>query len=698
MTSTSFQSFKNLPPLTRSRTVEQLDLLEQAGAGRLTSELLLAVTDDHLSPARRSPQNLRAIYPGKAVKVPPEPLLEPALTEPAPSAMSTAWNDNETRPMTSRLAQRRRFRQMESGNQCPSKVPARSLDAVESGLFDILADDSVLKIMHLITALPATSAGLDVHDAVVKSARLLRTLLLTCRRMVAVLHGQGVALHKEMAARAATQIVPSKLDIDYPFTQQMRDESFSSDQLTVLREAIENMVSHCAGPCCQRIQNEFNRKTKRLYVAARRSTLITASASGDVAFVSSRMRENGGRTAKERAHNRMSEGRVSHEFILMLDAQTCQVCRRMELQDLTDRSAPQSMRSNHAGTACSVIRSFHATWQADNETPHSCVSVWDTRCAQKLGGAECFSGDVQPPDDAVVHGAINAQDAWWVETDTGEQLVVLWSTAYVHPMGSVVGHSADTACYYLAVYCAEDAYASYELETYTGPFPGKAQTASPTSSGVEVAILLRKSAMGHGPGSLATRETVIHNVFHETRMEITHKNVLDVGRGPLIPPHPADLAICPSAVGLSPSGDCIIAIHRRVLSVIVEILIRTSDSVFVSTQTIDVTHWTTLGRGEPTVFDQGQPSELANSLKLPYHVTFSPCGRFAAIVDQRPLFQLTVTNHAVVVLDMALRHERRGVRALPLAPVEDVAPRSLEWTPAGIWMQARFGSLLLKNV
>jgi len=46
---------------------------------------------------------------------------------------------------------------------------------------------------------------------------------------------------------------------------------------------------------------------------------------------------------------------------------------------------------------------------------------------------------------------------------------------------------------------------------------------------------------------------------------------------------------------------------------------------------------------------------------------------------------------------MALRHERRGVRSLPLAPVEDVAPRSMEWTEAGMWIQPKFGTVFLWN-
>ena len=138
--------------------------------------------------------------------------------------------------------------------------------------------------------------------------------------------------------------------------------------------------------------------------------------------------------------------------------------------------------------------------------------------------------------------------------------------------------------------------------------------------------------------------------------------------------------------------------HRRALTVILEVLLRTAPNVFVSVQRIDITHWTSLGRPEASIFDEAADSgAVAMALKLPYTLTFSPCGRFVAVVDQRPLFGLAITNHAIVVLDMSRRHERRGVRALPLAPAEDVAPRSLEWTAAGLWLQPRYGCVLLES-
>ena len=74
--------------------------------------------------------------------------------------------------------------------------------------------------------------------------------------MATVMSGIGVVLQKEMA-RAATQIPPPVMAGPYPYIEQVRKETQSSNR--VLRDAITSMVTHCAGPCCL-ARNEFNHK------------------------------------------------------------------------------------------------------------------------------------------------------------------------------------------------------------------------------------------------------------------------------------------------------------------------------------------------------------------------------------------------------------------------------------------------------
>lgn len=660
------------PPLTRSRTHERLD---QAAATPRTLDLDLGAPSATSSPAREALQGIQEIY------LNPLPTNMPPSTAPCSS------------PGSVRLERRKRFRELDRAYGSGSA----DVSVYGSGKWDAVGDDVVLCIMHTIVHLDSnTERGIDLNRAVNESARSLRSLLLTCRRFPSVLAGPGRELQKEMAARAGTQIAPPLNDHTvYPFSKQMRHEMRSQMQLKRLQTAITKMAVHCAGPCCAKARNEFNREhlcEASLAVGSRRSAVISACPSGRRCFVSSRWRHEMSRGGKQRERTRspLIDGRMSSEWILQLDSAACKELQALQLTDLDRYSPPHTMRACQFGTSVAFIRNVYAIFGPDE--PYSTAMVWNTKALPPQ-----LSQPLEPPQQAADHGAINAQDAWWLEeseSDSVKQLVVLWSTAYVHPMGSVVGASADNACYFIALYMPDLS----EVQVYVGPFQGKAQTASPDRTGRHVAVLVRKSPMGNGPASLATRCTMLHNVFDEEAVELTHTGAISTGHQSLhvaVPPHPHDLSSCPSAVALSPGGDCVVAVHRRALTVLVEVLIRTTPGIFVSVQTIDITHWTTLGRGEPTVFDDSEDGWIANALKLPYAINFSPCGRFAAIMDQRPLFGLSITNYSMVVLDMALRHERRGIRALAMAPLEQVAPRSLVWTKEGMWLQPKYGCLLL---
>lgn len=577
---------------------------------------------------------------------------------------------------------RKRFRQLESALAPANHPPHAAVCA--SGLFDLLCDELVSQLMHDLAALPSDACGcLDIRSNVLSSARSLSSLLLTCRRMVCIYGSTARQLKREMAARAATQIMPGSIirTTPYPFTEQVERENVSRDQLSSLKEGMTKLAVHCAGPCCEPARLELNGRQKKIYPATRQSCTTSASLNGDYAFVAYRSRN--AVPSKLRGARRFEAGvQRRTEWLARLERpgmgkDSVREVNRVEL-DTGGHSAPQSMRASQCGTMVAVIRSVH-TASLDPLVPHACVSVWDTRESVIRGG-------VLPPDEAMGVGAINAQDAWWTSGEDGVRLTVLWSTAYLHPIGTVVGANSDTCCYFFSQHSLSDG--SWDLVMYTGPFSGKAQTASPSADGSRVAVLVRKPKVGNGPASFSSRSTIFHDVHTEALFEINHRDAIGLGRG-VAPLHPHDVATCPSAVGLSPSGDCLVAVHRRYFSVVAEVLICTAPSSFVSVQAIDLTHWISVGRSETSAID------AANTLKLPYSIVFSPCGRFAAIVDQRPMFGMAVMNHSMVVLDLSMRHERRGIRALPLGTVEDVAPRSVEWTPAGFWLQPRHGSLFV---
>jgi len=595
-------------------------------------------------------------------------------------------------------SRRKQFRVLDRG----CKRRPSSEESLPSGLFDALGDDQIVDIMMHVVDIPAgTTMGLDLRNTVCSGARSLGAFVATCLRIGNVLNTAGFELNQEMNARAATHIAPAPHvfnETKFPFTRQLRLECKSSDQLRLLRDSISGLAVHCAGSCCARSRVDVNHKRPKctdtysmVVPIAERSSLLTASLDGHYSFVATRKRIH----KSERRHGNETTPFHHREFVVRYsyaESSTrkgrrvdCIEKNRIELDRRDSLSAPLTIRSNYNGSSVAIIRGLHSL-SIDQNVPYSLLSVW----MASTGG---FHERVDPPCEAVNLGALNVQEMWWINNgQEDEQLAVVWSTAYVHPMGSVVGANADNACYFIASYDTTD----FEIDHYIGPFYGKAQTASPTSNGTEVAVLVRNAPVGTGPGSIATRSTRVHCLSSEESIDLDHGKAIGYGRTSF-GPHPHDLMHCPSAVGMSPSGDCIVAIHRRYGTIIAEVLIRTASCVFVSVQTMDITHWTATGVPEPSVFDAPNTAHLASGLKLPYSVIFSPCGRFAAVVDQRPLWGLSITNHALVVLDMALRNERRGVRAMPLAPVEDVAPRSIEWTSIGMWLQPKFGSLLLWN-
>lgn len=573
---------------------------------------------------------------------------------------------------------RKRFLFMERHQTSPSST----LHA--SGLLGLFCDELVTEMMHILVRLPSAEfMCLEMRKRVLETARDLRSLLLTCRRMVCVYESTALLLKREMAARSATQITPELRMMNglYPYTQQLKQENHSRDQLSSLKDGMTKLAVHCAGPCCDAARAEINARRRRIHTGVRQSSICSASAAGDYLFAVYRSRNVV--PSKVRGSRRFEAGvQRRTEWLARLgrsglEKDSVHEIKRVEL-DTGEHSAPQSMRASQCGRMVAIIRLIHTT-SLEPMVPHASVSVWNSEESVIRRG-------ISPPYEALGVGAINAQEAWWTSTEDGVRLTVLWSTAYVHPIGTVVGSNADNCCYFFSQHSLVDS--SWDLVLYTGPFSGKAQTASPSVDGCRVAVLVRKPKIGNGPASCSSRATMFHDVRTEGLVEITHRDGIGLGRG-MAPLHPHDVATCPSAVGLSPAGDCIVAVHRRYFSVVAEVLLCTAPTSFVSVQTIDLTHWISVGRSETSAIDS------ANTLKLPYSIVFSPCGRFAAIVDQRPMFGMTVVNHSMVVLDLSLRHERRGVRALPLGSVEDVAPRSVEWTSSGFWLQPRHGLLFV---
>tara|TARA_B110000046_G_C12783284_1_gene309934 strand:+ start:91 stop:537 length:447 start_codon:yes stop_codon:yes gene_type:complete len=105
---------------------------------------------------------------------------------------------------------------------------------------------------------------------------------------------------------------------------------------------------------------------------------------------------------------------------------------------------------------------------------------------------------------------------------------------------------------------------------------------------------------------------------------------------------------------------------------------------YTPVQTVDLSPY--FGMSPP--WDEIPYTMNTDLVKACYEFVFSPCGRFVAVVDRRPLFGESPCNHGVVVVDMAMRmeHKKSGLKTFAMFATDDQAPRSFHWTGSGIWL------------
>ena len=82
-------------------------------------------------------------------------------------------------------------------------------------------------------------------------------------------------------------------------------------------------------------------------------------------------------------------------------------------------------------------------------------------------------------------------------------------------------------------------------------------------------------------------------------------------------------------------------------------------------------------------------------LPAPYAVSWSPCGRYALLIDQRSRYGVSSDAAGVLIVDTQRRKEGGGLRVKTLADGGHAAPKHVDWTPAGLWVQGRRGCNLL---
>ena len=620
----------------------------------------------------------------------------------------------------SSLEKRKRFRQLTRDSpRLPFRGDPRRVDGttMASGRFDLVDDEVVATLFQHLAALPpGPRTGLALRDAIRGTVVAAAAFAGSCRRMNTVLCTIAVGVRKELVARATTQIVPRGLSVgqgaDFgalPFTRQVEDETRSSDQLALLRVAVDGLATHCGMAHCRSYRKSLNRDLKRGALGPPRPSVVVAAYGEKTHTLTATPVGSHAFAAVRRAVpvcidvNDAPRTRCTEDVLVRKTVGAPGVLAPGGVEELSvsldachgETGAPygvvEHMAADSSGEWVAFVRSVLETDELD--TPFAELALW-------RAGEPTTSKRVHPPGAALAVGAVNPQAIWWMRhpADTRDDfpvdaLVVLWSTCYVHEMGGTVGQTSSEWHYVIATYDVINEHAAGRaawLEDASGVFDGKALVVSPRTDGLEVAVLAHTRSPTTRDEGGAGRETFLHAVGNERRSAVVHSpNVGDGAREDAALAHVV-------AVGFAPSGDALVAVHRHPDGVCLEVLVRTAEEVFVSAHVLDVTHHVWGGSPEASVFDDDPEAiGLVGGLRVPFSIVFSPCGRFAALVDQRPKWHLRITNHALVVVDMAMRHVSRGVRALPLASVDDVAPRALHWTQSGIWITARHGALVL---
>jgi hypothetical protein len=553
-------------------------------------------------------------------------------------------------------------------------------DEMYAGGIDMLSDDDIARILDFVMNFRKSITGFDYIEAASDARRAAVCFALCCKRTASVLRNVATEQQAEVLARGATSIYPSSPMSAFPFTEQMNAELVSCDQLRLLREALRAISCHCAKACCANYQKAFNKdvrkgkvlkhdaaiclQTSSVVPIADSCSLLEATPCGKSAFAHVKRR------LPKQQHGEARSRRFQDSIVKYSPAQVNQGgwTKTMFTTDFTvdinthDFSEPHVMRVAHDGSAVVYTASVHAVPGLEESTPFSAAFVWTP-------GHDFCRVDPPPrpfPAFSVANSPVlSAQEAWFMKPSNesdGPLLVVAWSTDFVHPSGHKVGShaAAKGPAFIFATYTME--YGQYELFEHTDVDEGELITCSPVESGETALLLVRKD-----------------DCYVPDRRQIFVKNILDDSTT-LVPQSSSPKGA--SAAAISPTGDCIAALHRTTNSIELVVLVRTSSVKwgYSPVQAIDMSTWIGLVPGMDQVVDP-------TLLKACFGLQFSPCGRFVLVIDRRPLFGDAAKNHGVVAVDTALRMNlSRSLRPIPLFSTEDQQPRSIQWTRNGIYL------------
>ena len=454
------------------------------------------------------------------------------------------------------------------------------------------------------------------------------------------------------------------------------------------------MALHCAGACCakerSKVHSRMNKKQVPLYgqcvlPLVRDAALMASSQCAAVAYVH----------VPQRSRRQKPDGMVRLQRI---DGHVHST-HRLELP-MDGCSGPLYMAASPCGKALAyVVATLAAFEQPDGgaSEPLSQLRVWfpETGHLRTISSeAVRFHFGARWP---WYGSTISPQHVAWRHDPNGlrHKLVVSWGDTFVHPCGHGHGQKMIDVDDFYALVEYEFESSGVESTEVEGPFRGRLVSIALDHVGARATALVRRC--GTNRSSAPQQCAVVHLLGTERSFDIDHGRVW-CSSGELS----SEPLAGPLAVGISPMGDTIVCVHRTRSSVLFETFRCVRDELFESVGPIkDVTNYLARFSGPLWMHIPEIPDEDENLIKLPYSVSFSPCGRYCLVCDQRPLFGRAVENHPCVAFDLNSREttSRSGetLRPLPLDSLAEAAPRTVLWTEIGMWVLSAFGAVLLQK-
>ena len=536
------------------------------------------------------------------------------------------------------LTSPRHWRKQRTLEFCRSRgaeaVPERTAPC-EAGLFELLPDDV---LAHLFSTLYGNGAprtrqhGSSAAWAALRAAaQPVARLAQTCTRLADVYKCATPLLRAEMIARGTTDIWPCVADqsAPYPFSAQLTRELHSEAQLRAFTKALRTVATHCATTCCSRKRLEFNARqtTARLVEVADETQSVFRAQSAAHGLVCVRHSEPG-----EVQVSTLQAGVVTSQSVAL---EGRRVVRQMQL-------SPDGK--------CLVL---HLLGE---------LAVYDLALPE--GPAQR-----QTLQEGLLASCV--EEAWFATPRDASEPLALW----------VLSRGTSFS---LSRYTAVDTEWMLEDFVHVDGF----HLNTPTLLGFFLNAPLHFQKSDDGRKILFTCvtdglsvPTLFQDLDEVRSIIVDHAAVA----GKLCPPVADALPPAqPCALGLSPTGDCLVALHFAHGALFAEVQIRANAVSFMPVQCVELV----------------PSSPLADAASMGFQVTFSPCERYAIVLAKQAacLSSTQHTHKSMMVLDLARRRARHGVPSRTIPCIGAAQPRSIVWTQHGLVLQVKRGLLALVNV